>query len=509
MTCAPGPTPHLPHEDEAAPDLSATAGSREEGLASGAPSPSESAYRQATDLAGQGRLAEAVPLFTAALQHDPGTGKYWVSLATALLSQERLAETKALLERFVEIGPSDEVTQQLRARLVAFLFDKGRAHQEAGRAHEAERFYDIVLLLDAQHAPTLHLAGLAALEAGRLDDATALIELAAQADPDTKRYAADLAEARGAADRASAHLLRVRAGRPVFYIESPGYTPLSGGPMALHMLCHYLNELGYEAYLRTDAISGALRTPILTETVYKAHRAAERLQIAVYPEVFHGNALQCPAVIRFLLNKPGARSEQDDGTLHAFWTHPDRQAEYILHYAEEFQVPYLTSHPLFMPIVDERIFHQRDMAGERKGFLVYSHRVAVTPDMIPDWANPYTMIEMKAFRTPQELAELYNRSEALITFERTGAMAEAMMCGCPVVAIPNPAFTEMPMFSRTGNLGFGWGSGREQLDWAAKSVTTYQNAHRAYATAAVEEVRDRIAHAVAFLKAGERWSVPT
>ena len=37
----------------------------------------------------------------------------------------------------------------------------------------------------------------------------------------------------------------------MFYIQAPRYTPRSGGSIACHILCHELNRLGYEAYVRT------------------------------------------------------------------------------------------------------------------------------------------------------------------------------------------------------------------------------------------------------------------
>lgn len=284
----------------------------------------------------------------------------------------------------------------------------------------------------------------------------------------------------------------------VFYIVSPGHSYLSGGPMALHLLCHHLNETGYEAYLYTDKVSGTLRTPMLTQPVIDAHIASGRRRIGIYPEIQIEGLISCDRVIRYLLNRPGARSTQTNQLLDSFWRSSDRENEFNLHYADEFQVPYLQSASLYIPIEDREVYFEGEPNNDRHGFLVYSHRKKVTSDMIPEWARPYTMIEMSNYKTPDELAELYRRSEAIISFERTGAVAEALLCGCPAVCVPSESFEDLPMFSRLGNFGVGWGSAYDQLEWAKRTLPVYRNIHSAYVAGIQTEVKSRIEEALAF-----------
>jgi hypothetical protein len=294
--------------------------------------------------------------------------------------------------------------------------------------------------------------------------------------------------------------------RSPFYILTPRYTSLSGGPIALHRLCHLLNTLGYEAYVTSDTTSGTLWTPTLTKPIAKAHQDAGRDPIAIYPEVFMANPLNCRRVIRFLLNKPGARAlkgEKDENI--AFWESPERQSEFILHFAEEFRVPGLKSSMFWFPIVDDSLF--KPVEGEqpeRHGFLVYSHRVKFAPEAIPAWAHPYTMIEMSNPKTPAELALRYQTARALVTFERTGAMNEALLCGCPVVGIPNKWFEELPMFSLFGGLGIGWGAGADQLDWAERTTPVFQRVYQAYQETVLNLVRQRFEEALAFFAANDQ-----
>lgn len=270
---------------------------------------------------------------------------------------------------------------------------------------------------------------------------------------------------------------------PVFYIKTPAYSPLSGGIRACHILCHEMNRLGYETYVDAATfVSGTLWTPMLTSEIIRAHRKADRRPIAIYPEIYTDNDLNCDRVIRYLLNRPGVFSASDPDATNAFWHSPSRNSEFIIHYAEEFRVPHLNSMLLYTPIVDERIFFE-ETGAERAGFLVYSHRREVHDAMVPDWARPYVLISMASPRSPQELAHLYRRSRGLILFERTGARMEASLCGCPVVAIPSESFSQLPGFHLYGNLGLGWGADVEQLHWAQRTLGPLQRAYRAHARA--------------------------
>src|SRR5262249_25479519 len=143
-----------------------------------------------------------------------------------------------------------------------------------------------------------------------------------------------------------------------------------------------------------------------------------------------------------------------------------------------FRLPHLNSVPLYTPHVDESIFFEVEGA-KRDGFLVYSRSCEVHDAMIPDWARPYILFSIASPRSPQELAHLYRRSRGLIVFERTGALMEATMCGCPTVGIPSEGFSQMPMFHLYGKVGRGWGADVEQLHWAQRTLRSLQRAYRA------------------------------
>jgi hypothetical protein len=163
---------------------------------------------------------------------------------------------------------------------------------------------------------------------------------------------------------------------------------------------------------------------MLTSKIARAHEKAGRRPIAIYPELYTSNDLNCDRVIRYLLNKPGVFSDANPDVTKAFWQSPFRKSEFHIHFAEEFRLPHLNSVPLYTPNVNENVFFEVTGA-KRDGFLVYSYRREVHDAMIPDWARPYILVSMASPRSPQELAYLYRRSRGLIVFERTGARMEA------------------------------------------------------------------------------------
>lgn len=286
---------------------------------------------------------------------------------------------------------------------------------------------------------------------------------------------------------------------PPFYVLAPSFSPYAGGTVALHLLCHFLNQVGFESYLSTASVTGTLFTPELTPDIAKAHFSQGRDPIAIYGEGYLDNRLLCSRIIRYLLNLPGQRWSNPSAA-DSFWRQRARRSEFILHYASEFRLPYLPSTPLFIPIVDEELFYPPNPDADRQGYLIYSHRTLVSTDMIPEWATPYTMIEMTNPRTPHELGMLYRRSRALIVFERTGAQIEALMCGCPVVAIPHGQFRAQPLLEQFGDLGVGWGSNEKEYYRAASTVSAFQSFYKAYAASFPIELVNRMHEAIVFFQ---------
>ena len=85
---------------------------------------------------------------------------------------------------------------------------------------------------------------------------------------------------------------------------------------AMHLLCHALNLVGAEAYIAgSTVVSPHLETPVLTESILEACKAAQRLPITVYPGSVEGNPLSSRVVARYVLNASDDLIEKDFGTV--------------------------------------------------------------------------------------------------------------------------------------------------------------------------------------------------
>jgi hypothetical protein len=132
--------------------------------------------------------------------------------------------------------------------------------------------------------------------------------------------------------------MSVSAPRPEFVVFAPPYDPNVGGYIALHYLCHLLNEVGYKAYLvpffnsaeispidsdslvaklldqraeiqkNNYTVNAAWNTPIYRRP-WRGIAKRDDL-VVVYPEVVFGNPLRAKNVARWLLHDPGFHNKQ-------------------------------------------------------------------------------------------------------------------------------------------------------------------------------------------------------
>lgn len=220
-----------------------------------------------------------------------------------------------------------------------------------------------------------------------------------------------------------------------YYIASPAFRQTSGGVRALHYFCHALNEAGYEAYIATEpgGTSPYLRTPELTQDVVKRHKASGCVPIGVYPEVAHGNLLGLSVVARWILNKPGHLGGE---TTYA--------KEEILFYWDEWMLDSsIVADKLHIPIIDRRIFNDRDAPPQRQGFCYYANKYFRTGrDISPTLIQNGTSLCLNIPRSPQEIAGILRTSEAFYCYEPSSLVLEALACGCPVALIDTPYLDE-------------------------------------------------------------------
>lgn len=246
--------------------------------------------------------------------------------------------------------------------------------------------------------------------------------------------------------------------RNPYYIVTARYTRTSAGIKALHFLCHALNRMGEQAYLIVHphfppylAANPALNTPILTKRIMDYHHAQGLTPITVYPENIKGNPMQAPFVARYVLNYAGL--------LGGDVQFPE--TEYCFSYSAAIAATLpVSKQTLFIPASDPNFFVPPAPGAKRQGGCFYAGKYknyhggktfAVTDGLVE------IVRDRDGQQTPEQIRDLFQRSERFYCYENSALAIEAMLCGCPVVFLPNKYFTELIGKGEHGTEGYVWG----------------------------------------------------
>lgn len=253
-----------------------------------------------------------------------------------------------------------------------------------------------------------------------------------------------------------------------YYIYCPDYREDSAGVRVLHRLCDALNSMGYEAYVTAAVVDPRLNTPILTSDVEAQHRLSGRIPVTVYPEVTAGNPRQAPIVARYLLNRPGLLA--GDGAFP--------EDEVLFAYLPEIVPSTMHAHTLCIPVCDTKLFNTINADdANRKGACFFAHRYIKQGGLL-DAVPPDTLeVSYRQPRSLAQLAEIFRHTEVLYSYEMSILCWEAMLCGCPVVYLPNAYMQSQPYKEMFGGHGASWGTGPEDV---ALAKATVQQVYPAY-----------------------------
>jgi len=221
-------------------------------------------------------------------------------------------------------------------------------------------------------------------------------------------------------------------------IYSPGYHSAVGGIIALHKLCHLLNEMGHEAFLWL--IDGHTNPDWNTPVSYDHNGTV------LYPEIIPGNPLNAEKVVRWCLNAPGR--------LGGPVTYPETDMVFYFwdYFAPEGSENILT--------VLELQDCWRDYGKQRDGYC-YSIRKG------GEIEHKDGAVDVGNVGDYKRLADTFNKHKYFYTNDdRTFLSQQAAMCGCiSVVDSPGDAHEwrrRMPINEM--GVAFGWGA--NELRWA-------------------------------------------
>lgn len=266
-----------------------------------------------------------------------------------------------------------------------------------------------------------------------------------------------------------------------YYIVAPSYTRTSAGISLLYMLCDILNRKGYKSYIilrgdhshyeKHDYVS-----PILSYVEAAIHLNNMYNPVVIYPDTGY-DKLYYPCTFRYLMNYigmfPGEPQENDlDFQINKkyFWAFSND-------IAQRHKIP--KERVMFRPIVNTEIFYPPEVEN-RKGKACYLGKYAeLYSQKLPKEINKKYYI---FYRNPnigltppkEEYAEKLRNTELLYVYENTSVITDALMCGCPVVCMPNPycQFSEKDMIGiqELGLNGIAIGDNPQALQHAKETV---------------------------------------
>ena len=308
----------------------------------------------------------------------------------------------------------------------------------------------------------------------------------------------ELNAARGAA---TSVIAATAAARPSpramkFLITAGDFDELSGGGMALHLLCDLLNRSGAEAYIcekvqsievtPTTALGGlgsALRgwarwhfrqkrrklvtaPDLLTPVLRDVSLVRESPDwIVVYPEIIYGNPLLATNVVRWFLHHPGyfrGRTGINRDELHVRYSDWQRlpQIEWCHAYPGNLR-PFRIPACYTPPAVD----------APRSG-TAYCLRKGAGRSIIHDLRDSVLIDPLNHAQT----AEVFRRVKTFISYDLYTAYSSlAVVCGADSVVVPDPKLTETQWYAQAEDCwGVAYGFDRRE---AARATAELKREH--------------------------------
>ncbi len=259
----------------------------------------------------------------------------------------------------------------------------------------------------------------------------------------------------------------VGCNRPGYVIYAPDYRTNSAGTRCLYLLCDRLNKAGFESYVTwSNKTAGELIAPIIPIEVAKA--LVKEDFTAVYPEVISGNPLGAKNVARWVLNRPGVLG--GDKIYH--------KSEQIFSYSKilNSSIKNKISGNLYLPTIDETLFFPGDLPAHQRTLECY---YVGKSSWKPGYIDPGKAFEITS-KSPErkDLGKIFRVTKVFFCFDNMTALVyEAIMCGCPVVLIPDGSLSRQDFdLYELSPRGIAWGL--DELESARADVAFVKAQYR-------------------------------
>lgn len=271
-------------------------------------------------------------------------------------------------------------------------------------------------------------------------------------------------------------------------IVSPPYCENNGGVIALHKLCHTINELGGEAYLHpyvTEqklSIKGLLKCTkqkfynsfcsyhtnekLNTPFIRRVSSQEKKNAIVMYPEIVDGNPLQIKNVVRWFLHHPGYHSGSISyNTGELYFTYGAFGVDFNLFGSVRVERKLEVTHLFY------EFYNMEDITNDRSG-TSYCLRKGKGRHISHDLENSI-LIDGKSH---QEIAEIFRKTKYFITYDfHTAYIWFAILCGCIPIIVPHESFSKDDLYpDKSLLLGVAYGFEKEELEVASNEMKLAQ-----------------------------------
>jgi hypothetical protein len=258
--------------------------------------------------------------------------------------------------------------------------------------------------------------------------------------------------------RLTSHVSKVlrQAPKPSrFSLPRTGYVILSGsfvsnsaGIYCLHRLCHELNRLGYPSFTTGGHVGAEhLNAPMVDSAT--ATDLCARGFTAIYPETILGNPLNAGNVVRWVLNRPALLGGDESYA----------DSELVFSYSDVFSsyIKNSIAGKLYMPTIDTSLFYCDDSDVSKRSLECFYVGKSKWKDGLVDPTRAYEITREKPAK--KDLGKIFRASKVLYCFDNSTILIyEALMCGCPVVVIPDGTQTKEDFAQlELGMDGIAWG----------------------------------------------------
>ncbi len=265
-------------------------------------------------------------------------------------------------------------------------------------------------------------------------------------------------------------------------IVSPKYNENSGGVIALHKLCHYINELNGDAYLypyidgdydksffnkikdRVKVFFCDYNTNVNFKTplIRYLSKKDKECSIVLYPEIVSGNPLNAKNVVRWFLHNPGYHTGKVKyGRGELYFTYGSFGMDFSLVGSK------LINNKLEVTHLFSEYYNMEDVKPKRSG-TSYCIRKGKGRPIIHN-INDSILIDGL---THKEIALIFKRTEFFISYDlHTAYWWLAILCGCIPIIVPDETYSFDELYpDKSILLGTAYGFSQGEINKAREEI---------------------------------------